>query len=467
MDITQLLNRELAEVVSGNNIYQTYKPQWMYLLQSYLGGEEYRRAAHLTRYNLETETEYNSRLRATPLENHCASVCSLFSSFIFRESAERDFGGIATDNQFIDFIEDCDYEGRSWENFMKEVFTWSTVFGHCWTIMAKPNINAVSRAEEIANGVRPYVNLLTPLTVLDWCWTRMPNGKFELDYFKYLEDINGDIHTVKIWDKENIRTVVVNVKDGYKSLDISEPNMLGIIPATICYSNRSSVRGIGCSSIADIADMQRFIYNCTSEIEQNIRLASHPSLVMTPDTQAGTGAGSIIHIQDNLDSGLKPYLLETNGSSVTSIYEAINHAIESVDKMANTGATRSNSASVMSGVARDTEFQLLNAKLSQFADNLELAEEQMLQLWCLYQGYQWTGSIEYPDSFNIRDTGNEITNLKIAADTNPADPRVKAAIDVSILDWLDLDEDELAALANTTIMTPDTIQETGELPEDS
>lgn len=465
MDITQTLNRELAEIVAGNHIYTTYKSQWLYLMQSYVGGEEYRNAGHLTRYQLETELEYNARCRATPLENHCKGIIALYNAFLFREEPERNYGGIATSPELGSFVEDCDFEGRSIDAFMSEVATWASVFGHAWIVMAKPSIDAVTRADEIAGGVRPYVNLLTPLTVLDWRWTRMPNGRFDLNYFKYLEDINGDIHTVKIWTKDEIRTCVVNIRDGFLLEDVIEPNGLGKIPAIICYNDRSPVRGIGVSDISDIADHQRFIYNATSEIEQTIRLDSHPSLVKTPDTNAGIGAGSLISIPDNLDPGLKPYLLEFSGGSVTSIYESINHSVEAIDKMANVGAARSNTATVMSGVARDTEFQLLNAKLSSKADNLELAEEQLWKLFCEYQGTKWTGCIEYPGSFNIRDTGNEIANLKVAADTNPVDPRVKQAIDISILDWLDLDEDELAALKDTTAMNPDVFPEKGEIPE--
>ena len=168
---------------------------------------------------------------------------------------------------------------------------------------------------------------------------------------------------------------------------------------------------------------------------------------------------------ENLDPGLKPYLLEFNGANVQSIYQSIQHTIESIDKMANTGATRSTSTTTISGVAMETEFQLLNAKLSEKADNIELAEEQMWKLFAEYQGYIWDGEIEYPSSFNIRDTGNEIKQLAVAASTNPVDPRVKAAIDASILDWLDLDEDEIAAINDPTILNVDQTPEPGELTE--
>ena len=42
------------------------------------------------------------------------------------------------------------------------------------------------------------------------------------------------------------------------------------------------------------------------------------------------------------------------------------------------------------------------------------------------------------------------------------DPRVRAAIDMKVLDWLDLDEDELVALKDNRIINPDTVPEEDE-----
>ena len=111
--------------------------------------------------------------------------------------------------------------------------------------------------------------------------------------------------------------------------------------------------------------------------------------------------------------------------------------------MANTGAVRATESKTMSGVAMETEFQLLNARLSEKADNLELAEEQMWQLWYEYMGQQWMGSIEYPGSFNIRDTSGEINQLKTAKDT-ATDPIVIRKIDEHILEWMGEEKELLA-----------------------
>ena len=442
MSSTQILQNEISQAVQANTWYNEMKPQWKFFLESYLGGEDYRMAGHLVKYQLETENEYKARLRSTPLDNHCASVISVYNSFLFREEPDREFGSIDDMPELEDFIKDADMDGRSLNAFMKDVATWASVFGHCWIIVAKPDVGAVTRADEQAMGVRPYVSLLTPLVVLDWQWTRMPSGRFELNYFKYIEEVNGDQRTIKEWYPDVIKTVVVNLKDNTMNEEIVEVNGLGKIPAICAYNGRSAVRGIGLSDIADIADAQKFIYNATSEVEQTIRMDSHPSLVKTPETQAGTGSGSIIHMPENLDPGLKPYLLEHSGASVASIYEAIQNTIASIDKMANTGAVRATESRTMSGVAMETEFQLLNARLSEKADNIELAEEQMWKLWCEYMGYTWDGEIDYPGSFNMRDTGREIEQLRIAKDV-ATDPIVLRKIDEHLLEWMDEEKEYL------------------------
>jgi hypothetical protein len=103
--------------------------------------------------------------------------------------------------------------------------------------------------------------------------------------------------------------------------------------------------------------------------------------------------------------------------------------------MANTGAVRAVESRTMSGVAMETEFALLNARLSEKADNLQLAEESMWQFWFEYQGEQWMGEVEYPGSFNIRDTSKEIEQLQTAKNT-ATDPVVLRKIDEHILEWM-------------------------------
>lgn len=438
MDASQLIRSQIQSLVTGNEIYSTYQSRWQYLLESFMGGDEYRRAGHLTRYQLETDQEYVARLKNTPLDNHCHSVIAVYNSFLFRRDPEREYGPLANLPELNEFLEDADLDGRSLNNFMKDVTTWSSVFGNCWIIVTKPNVGAQTVAQEQYLGIRPYVSLITPLMVLDWRWQRDVAGRYTLSYLKYLEEVNGNVRTFKEWTPETVRTVTVDVKNFEFLEDTVETNGLAKIPAVCVYNGRSLVRGIGISDITDIADAQKFIYNAKSEISQSIQLDSHPSLVATPETIVGTGSGALIRMPENLDSGLKPYVLDFGGADVGNIISTINHTIESIDKMANTGAVRATESRVMSGVAMETEFQLLNAKLSEKGDQMELAEEQMWRLFAEYMGTTWQGKVTYPNSFNIRDTSMEINQLKTAKDT-ATDSRVVLEIDKKLLEWMGVD----------------------------
>jgi hypothetical protein len=211
----------------------------------------------------------------------------------------------------------------------------------------------------------------------------------------------------------------------------------------IAYSRKSPVRGFGVSDITDIADAQKTIYNLTSEVEQSIRINGHPALVKTAGAEASAGAGAIIQIEDNMDSGLKPYILSVS-TDTDSIFTAIKHTTDAIDKMANTGAIRSNLASRMSGVAQQQEFELLNAKLSEKADNLELVEEQMWQWFAFYQGTTWNGEISYADSFNIKDQANDMDMLYKAKQA-ATDIRVLNIIDNRIAELLGEESDQESA----------------------
>jgi hypothetical protein len=436
MDQIQTLSSAVQSAIAGNTLYDTYKPQYEFHLESYLGGEEYRNAGHLIRYQLETQSEYNARLAQTPLDNHCASVVSIFNSFLFREEPDRDLAQLENFPETKQFLEDADLDGRSLNAFMKDVATWSSVLGHCWIIAVKPNIGAKTRAEELAAGVRPYLSYLTPMVVLDWDWKRSPMGRYELEYFKYIEEVTGGVQVIKEWTRTSITTTTVDIENDNVNEEVVEANLLGKIPAVCVYNKKGVVRGIGVSDIADIAQQQKFLYNCASEIQQSISMDTHPSLVATPETNVGTGSGALIHMPENIDPGLKPYLLEFSGAGVDKILNAMSHAIDSIDKMANIGSIRGTEAKRMSGVAQRQEFELLNARLSEKADNLELAEEQVWELFAEYVGTTWQGEIEYPGSFNIRDTADEIAQLKMAAETVGESVAARQAITEEVMSWL-------------------------------
>ena len=310
-------------------------------------------------------------------------------------------------------------------------------------------------------GVRPYVNLVTPLVVSDWRWERQPNGRYELAYFKYVEEIVDKVTVIKIWTKDTIETWHMDDVQRTAERVSMEPNMLAMIPAILVYNQKSVTKDIGVSDITDIADLSKSIYNLHSENEQSIRLDGHPSLVTPATAQLGSGAGAIIQLQEGSDPGLNPYYLEHGTSGVSNIHSSMDKLIEAIDRISFTGGVRATAQRTMSGIAMETEFQLLNAKLSEKADMMELAEEQIWNLFGRYQGRSWDGEVEYPSSFNIRDTQREFAQLATAKSA-ATDPRVLQVIDHEIVELLGEDADlilpEMVALPDGTQVPSDSVE---------
>ena len=412
------------------NQHQHYKglmPRWEYFIRSYLGGKEYQDGKFLQPYQLEFENEYHKRINFTPLDNHCRNIIDIYSSFLFRVEPVRQLGSLDEDMSVEQFKDDADLEGRSFNALMREAQRFASIYGHVWLLMDKPSTNVMTRAEELDQGIRPYLNIYTPENVLDWHYTRNEAGYYYLDYLKIREEQTAEGEYYKLWYLDKIDCVFVStVNRDEPRLVSSLPNPLMKIPAVILYNQRSPMRGLGVSDLTDVADLQKSIYNEFSEIEQIIRLSNHPSLVKTKDTDAGAGAGSIIEIPENLDANLKPYILQPSGSNLDGVLRSINHKVEAINRLTHVGTLRATAERVQSGIALRTEFELLNARLSEKSKLMELAEEQIWRLFADWQETVFDGEIEYPESFDIRDWATDLELLQAAKASNiPSDTFAK------------------------------------------
>ena len=424
-----LYSREF--LTSRHKHYEEKFKDWHFHLMSYLGGQDYQDGYQLNRYILETDEEYLKRAENTPIDNHCKNVVQIYTSFLFRVPPTRNYGSLQGDPQLESFINDADLDGRSFNNVIREMQVNASIYGTCWAVLDKPAVQTQTRAEELQLDIRPYMSLYTPENVLNWDFERSLNGKYVLTRLVLLEDLFDDVATIRVWTSEDVTTY--RLKDYTKGYSTSKPmllnempNMLGKVPAVILYNQKSQRRGIGISDLNDVAELQKAIYNDYSEIEQLIRLSNHPSLVKTPNVEASAGAGSIIEMPEDLDSNLKPYLIQPSSQSLDGIMNNINMKVEAINRITHMGAVRATQDRVQSGIALQTEFQLLNARLSEKADYLQNAEEQIWKLFAEWQNQTFDGEIIYPDSFNLRDYASDLQFLQAAkASGVPSDSFVK------------------------------------------
>jgi len=298
----------------------------------------------------------------------------------------------------------------------------------------------------------------------------MLNGKYVLDYLKVREEVDRKGGTyMRLWYTDRVETVYVEDQTSDPVVIDTVDNQIGKIPAVILYNAKSHKRGIGQSDLVDVADLQRSIYNEFSEIEQLIRLTNHPSLVKTAGVNASAGAGAVIEMPDEMDSNLKPYLLQPSGQNLNAIMDSIAKKVESINRIAHTGAVRTTKTQVSSGIALQTEFELLNARLSEKADNLELAEEQLFKIYAEYQNTTFDGEINYPDSFNIRDYASDLIFYQQAKSINVPSSTLNKEIDKEIAKAVVDDDmllnqiyDEIEASSEVGQFTQNEVQEAEE-----
>ena len=451
------------QALTTHKDYKENINHWEFWIRSFNGGFDWQVGQYLNRYNLELDNEYNQRLLNTPCDNHCKNIVQTYSSFLFRVKPSRDFGDMSDEASLESFLKDADLDGNNFDTVIKQAQNYSSIYGHCFLILDKPKIITNTVAEELQQDIRPYLSIVTPENILDWNYKREINGKYSLDYLKVREEVDKDGGTyMRCWHLDRVDTIYLPHDNSEPTLLDTADNLIGKIPAVILYNAKSHKRGIGQSDLTDISDLQKSIYNEYSEIEQLIRLTNHPSLVKTPGVNASAGAGAIIEMPDEMEPNLKPYLLQPSGQNLTSIMDSINKKVEAIHRISHTDAVRGTKTQVSSGIALQTEFELLNARLSEKADNLQLAEEQLFKIYGLFQNREFDGEIDYPDSFNIRDYSTDLMFYQQAKSINVKSPTLTKEIDKEIARAVVDDDEKL----NEIFDEIDNNSEVGEFTQD-
>ena len=449
-------------LTSKHDLWHKNVNNWEFYIRSYLGGNDYKNGYYLHRYILESPEEYDARIRHTPFDNHCKNVVQIYTSFLWRVPPTRDYGSLDGDPQLESFIDDADLDGRSFDTVMREVQMNASIYGNCWVIVDKPQTNAKTRAEELSQDIRPYISIYTPENIVNWNYKRAASGRFYLDLLVVVEDINSQRAILKVFTEETIGTYEVKDYDKeYADGDIRTieeiANPIGMIPAVNVYNLRGNKRPIGISDLADVAHLQQSIYNDYSEKEQLIRLANHPSLVKTPNVEASAGAGSIIEIPEDMEPNLKPYIIQPSGQNLDGIMKCIQNKVDAIDRITHMGSVRATGTQIASGIALQTEFQLLNARLSEKADYLENAEDQIWSVWAKWQDRDWDGQVDYPDTFDIRDWANDLQFLQMAKSSGIKSETFNKELDKQIAEAV-IDDNETIKTINDEIDSTRTVR---------
>lgn len=433
------------DMVQGTHpAYEKNIDRYRFYSDSYEGGECYKDGSYLPHFVYEDGNEYAKRIASTPLANHSRNIIQIYTSFLFSKEPRRDYAGIDIDPSLDAFLMDADLEGRDFNAFMRDASIQASIYGMSVILIDRPAVAVTTREDELTQGIRPYVSLVSAENVIDWKYERRANGRYELVMLKILEDPTKTGHTFRYYYPTHIDVVTTDKEKKTVKIEERHENPLGYIPAVFLYNERSTVRGVGISDLTDIADLQKSIYSDYNELDSTLKLANHPSIVATrTGVDLSAGPGAVIYIDETLPDQLRPYLLQPSGASVDSLLNSIRTKTEEIDRIAHLGNVRTTSTRSVSGVSLVVERQLLHARLQEKANNLSLAEHNIWNIWAAWQNLTWEGQVDYPHGYNIRDIHAELQNLKIARDLAPQSDKLSKEIDRKIAELVVTDPDRL------------------------
>ena len=419
---------DIKNLLTPHPEVKEHEDDWELYRRSYIGGSEYKEGNYLLRHENEKLSSYKRRVQESTYVNYCAPVIDIYNSYLFRDRPKRDFGVKIKGKPSLEaFNENADLRGRSLAAMFREVSRWASVFGHMGVIVDKPiSPAAVSRADELRFGVRPYMVVYTPEDIVNWGYELTYFGPPVLAYLVLREqELVEDVEVYRVWFRDHWEVWEVD-KRGKNAEQEPEPvlkdsgeNPLGEIPF-VPFLNKDMLDDmIGVSDLVDIAPINQRIYRYDSSALEIIERTAFPFLEVPVDphgppdqSDVVIGTGNVLERDITDPTGHR--WIEPSHQSLQQILAWREQAVNDIREAAKLGdstSTRRQGAAVYSGAALDIRFQQANSILSAKAEMNEKAEERVLKYVLMWEGIDAEPEVRYPRKFGVRDM---VTDLDMA-----------------------------------------------------
>lgn len=422
----------VQQLKAKNPLYESYAPEFKKFREAYSGGKDFKNTSHVRRFYSDRPEDYENILGITPTTNICKNLIENRVNTVFAvEPVRHLFFNQGSATLDIDtapglrsFVTDCTFTGQSFTDFMEEVATQASVYGHSWILIDKPNELEIN--VDNPNENRPYLQLITPQQVIDWSYTYI-GGQQVLSYIKIVvsEDKDGTTYLIGKIGYGSVPTTMEmysvkkdemldddNVVQEVYSVEL--PQGMGI-PCVKCYAKKDpTTMTFGISDIRDAVYYQRFLVNLDREAYESIiykkSILKLPSEVETPE---GGGLGIVRGDVEELDA---VEFAVPDTADIDSVRGYIDNVMERCGAMC--GLQTQTGKQARSGESFYQERQDMYRQATQKSRNLEITENAIFDLYAKWQLLSFTGMIEYDTNYSERDTEMKLVNLEKAREIN-------------------------------------------------
>lgn len=427
---------EIERLRSQNPIYADMRDKWDLYLSAYEGGASITNHHHVFKHQRENVEDFEDRVKRLHYINYCGPLVDFFTSFIFTETIQRDFGSNST--FFREFVNDVDRRGSNINAFMRTVSDDMQIFGMSYVLVDSPqrpdSVEVVSKFTEKQLAIRPYWVLIKPTEVLDW----VADPFDSLEYLKRVQVVTErDGNRTVTFEKyteflpDKITVNYIDVSDRTKPILRADKrqelaNQLGIIPIEVCRYRRSKrVEWLGDSFLRDLASNNKEVMNLTSLLQEflyrqcfNVLAKEVDSMIPEAGAESGIeGTSNVLeypkgaHAPSYITPPSDPahFLQDERRSIVAEMYR--HAAQDTMNELFNGGKS--------SGFSQAQSFSKTVPFIATRADALQDTEYKLYSLTLQYSGTAastsgFDGKVKYKDRYeltNITDALSQLTML--------------------------------------------------------
>lgn len=304
------------------------REQWV-LINALLGGTPAMRKARqkfLPQWPMEDDGAYKTRLGQATLFPAFARTIEVMSG----KPMQREVALKNVPKQMEEWLGNCDLNGANLHTFAAYALQQTLAYGFCGAIVDYPVVSgAKTRADEQAQGARPYFTFIEPLHILGWQCAQQ-NGTQYLTQLRLLETVARDdgqfgetsVEQVRVWYPDHWETYQEDPnKRSDWALVAEGRNTLNRIPFVPFYGKRKGFMQ-SVSPLMELAYLNVEHWQSSSDQQNITHIARVPLLVMEggdETTQVTMSAQQAVRIP----TGTSLKFVEHTGSAIAAGVDSI------------------------------------------------------------------------------------------------------------------------------------------------
>lgn len=421
-------SKQLKELVQRRHPqFECHLTHWAFLEATYDGGREWFNE-NIFRYIKEGDSEFKDRVSRAYRFNHTREVVDLINKYLFKQNIVRNDEDAP--ESVKKFWKRSTRNGMGISDFSRQISKKTSIYGRVAIVVDRTTAEGeiVSKADEKAANLQTYAYIVPPEQVLDYSY----DEQGALNWILLLEQVRDDADPLsssgkvgvryRLWTKDYWLLIEEKGKGKSKTWQITDSGAhdLGEVPVVLADHIVSDDLYVSPAMIDDIAYLDRAVANYLSNIDAIIQDQTFSQLAMpaqgvSPGDDAYDKMKEMgtkrIFLFDGGEAANKPFYLSPDVKQaqviITTIKTIINEIYHTVG-LAGERTKQDNALGIdnSSGVAKAYDFERVNALLAAKADSLEMTENKIVRLVCLWNGENMPDEekelVTYPNNFDTR-----------------------------------------------------------------